>query len=185
MAFVRVLRADCRQQQKASRHSASAPSQHRQRTSTEEETSELRFGAAHPHANVTTASAALTVATSSRRTAFFFLRGRWRSSGAYRRPVPRRKLKISRRMCGSRPTLQYKHSDMDIAMPMEEIGRWSRREAGLLSSQKQEIQVCERTRPNKKYPGLGPCSESRPSSNGSPRYFLFALVRSQTWISCF
>ena len=33
-------------------------------------------------------------------------------------------------------------------MPMEEIGRWSRREAGLLSSQKQEIQVCERTRPN-------------------------------------
>ena len=63
-------------------------------------------------------------------------------------------------MCGSRPTLQYKHNDMDIAMPMEEIGRWSRREAGLLSSQKQEIQVCERTRPNKKYPGLGPCSES-------------------------
>ena len=52
-------------QQKASRHSASAPSQHRQRTSTEEETSELRFGAAHPHANVTTASAALTVATPS------------------------------------------------------------------------------------------------------------------------
>ena len=50
-------------QQKASRHSASAPSQHRQRTSTEEETSELRFGAAHPHANVTTASAALTVAS--------------------------------------------------------------------------------------------------------------------------
>ena len=65
VAFVRVPRADCRQQQKASRHSASAPSQHRQRTSTEEETSELRFGAAHPHANVTTASAALTVATSS------------------------------------------------------------------------------------------------------------------------
>ena len=102
-------------------------------------------------------------------------RGRWRS-GAYRRPVPRRKLKISRRMCGSRPTLQCKHNDMDIAMPMEEIGRWSRREAGLLSSQKQEIQVCERTRPNKKYPGLGPCSESRASSNDSPRYFLFALV---------
>ena len=98
--------------------------------------------------------------------------GRWRS-GAYRRPVPRRKLKISRRMCGSRPILQFKHNDMDIAMPMEEIGRWSRREAGLLSSQKQEIQVCERTRPNKKYPGLGPCSESRASSNGSPRYFLF------------
>ena len=73
-------------------------------------------------------------------------------------------------------TLQCKHNDMDIAMPMEEIGRWSRREAGLLSSQKQEIQVCERTRPNKKYPGLGPCSESRASSNDSPRYFLFALV---------
>ena len=102
-------------------------------------------------------------------------RGRWRS-GAYRRPVPRRKLKISRRRCASRPTLPHKHNDMDIAMPMEEIGRWSRREAGLLSSQKQEIQVCERTRPNKKYPGLGPCSESRASSNGSPRYFLFALV---------
>ena len=50
-------------QQKASRHSASAPSQHRQRISTEEETKELRFGAAHPHANVTTASAALTVAS--------------------------------------------------------------------------------------------------------------------------
>ena len=49
-------------------------------------------------------------------------------------------------------------------------------EAGLLSSQKQEIQVCERTRPNKKYPGLGPCSESRASLNDSPRYFLFALV---------
>ena len=72
--------------------------------------------------------------------------------------------------------LQCKHNDMDIAMPMEEIGRWSRREAGLLSSQKQEIQVCERTRPNKKYPGLGPCSESRASLNDSPRYFLFALV---------
>ena len=57
-------------------------------------------------------------------------------------------------MCGSRPTLQYKHNDMDIAMPMEEIGRWSRREAGLLSSQKQEIQVCERTRPNKNTPCL-------------------------------
>ena len=31
--------------------------------STEEETSELRLGAAQPHANVTTASAALTVAS--------------------------------------------------------------------------------------------------------------------------
>ena len=56
-------------------------------------------------------------------------RGR-RISGAYRRPVPRRKLKISRRMCAPRPVLQFKHNDMDIAMPMEEIGRWSRREAG-------------------------------------------------------
>ena len=102
-------------------------------------------------------------------------RGRWRS-GAYRRPVPRRKLKISRRMCGSRPTLQCKHNDMDIAMPMEEIGRWSRREAGLLSSQKQEIQVCKRTRPNKKYPGPLCCIESRASSNNGLGYFLFALV---------
>ena len=61
-------------------------------------------------------------------------------------------------------------------MPMEEIGRWSRREAGLLSSQKQEIQVCERTRPNKKYPGPLCCRESRASSNYGLGYFLFALV---------
>ena len=58
------LRADLQAAAKASRQSASAPSQApTAHPSTEEETSELRLGAAQPHANVTTASAALTVAS--------------------------------------------------------------------------------------------------------------------------
>ncbi len=66
MVYARVLRADLQAAAKASRQSASAPSQApTAHPSTEEETSELRLGAAQPHANVTTASAALTVATSS------------------------------------------------------------------------------------------------------------------------
>ena len=66
VVYARVLRADLQAAAKASRQSASAPSQApTAHPSTEEETSELRLGAAQPHANVTTASAALTVATSS------------------------------------------------------------------------------------------------------------------------
>ena len=64
VVYARVLRADLQAAAKASRQSASAPSQApTAHPSTEEETSELRLGAAQPHANVTTASAALTVAS--------------------------------------------------------------------------------------------------------------------------